>query len=578
MSRWLIPVAALFFLLSVAAGGARRPHLNVARYPAMPPSSSSDSPVKDGETLPPYDKIYTFDQFIDHNNPSLGTFKQRYCFSYEYYEKDGPIILSTREKLSLVNGYSGYVTNLTMNGVVAQTNKGAAVMIEHRFFGQSNPFGNLSEESFRVHILEQAIDDLVYFAKTAVLPMPEGGHVSANNTPWLLFGGSYSGALTSWTMTARPDVFWAGYASSAVVEAISYFWVFEAQIRPNRRHMPKNCSADVQRVIHHMDLTFIEGSQAEKDALKAQFGMSNVTHLDDVASALRIPLNYWQDLQPTTGPGSSFAMFCDALEVKNGVSAPAAGWGLEYALEAFGNYMKQFIAQNCVGTDVECLLTYFNTCLGTHDKDLAFWHDITLDNPTRSWLWFWSTVGYWQDGAPDAWPSIVTRLVTPAYDEVSRSDYFFPETFPTETSAKPKTSETNFKYQGWDTVAPRLFFANGERDPWRDATVSSDFTFRKSTPENPIAVSDAFHCSDMIIGHNIDSTVAGVQELAVKQFIEWVKEYKTHSASTAPASVTSATGSKSTGEDGMKPPLPNAWARPPPFKGLNQEHSQHLLG
>jgi hypothetical protein len=27
-------------------------------------------------------------------------------------------------------------------------------------------------------------------------------------------------------------------------------------------------------------------------------------------------------------------------------------------------------------------------------------------------------VGFWQDGAPDFWPSLVTRLITPQYDEV----------------------------------------------------------------------------------------------------------------------------------------------------------------
>ena len=120
-----------------------------------------------------------------------------------------------------IDNYSGYVTNATLNGVVAQATKGATVMIEHRFFGQSNPYPDLSEESFRVHTLEQAIDgeiffliyefiylvvinniDLVYFAKTVTLPMPGGDSVGADKAPWLLFGGSYSGALTSWVMNA----------------------------------------------------------------------------------------------------------------------------------------------------------------------------------------------------------------------------------------------------------------------------------------------------------------------------------------------------------------------------------------
>ena len=39
-----------------------------------------------GSTLPPLDTIYYFDQLIDHNDPSKGTFKQRYWHNYEFYE------------------------------------------------------------------------------------------------------------------------------------------------------------------------------------------------------------------------------------------------------------------------------------------------------------------------------------------------------------------------------------------------------------------------------------------------------------------------------------------------------------
>lgn len=46
----------------------------------------------------------------------------------------------------------------------------------------------------------------------------------------------------------------------------------------------------------------------------------------------------WQSLSPSSGPGAQFFDFCDALEVKNGVSASASGWGLDHALQAWGSY------------------------------------------------------------------------------------------------------------------------------------------------------------------------------------------------------------------------------------------------
>ena len=102
---------------------------------------------------------------------------------------------------------------------IAQQQHGCTVIIEHRFFGLSNPAQNLSTESLQVLTVQQAIDDLEYFAKTVTLPMPDGDKVGPGKAPWILVGRSYSGkpkyhssiqdhsfvypppgALVSWTM------------------------------------------------------------------------------------------------------------------------------------------------------------------------------------------------------------------------------------------------------------------------------------------------------------------------------------------------------------------------------------------
>jgi hypothetical protein len=95
-------------------------------------------------------------------------------------------------------GYTHYLTNRTINGLIAQQQNGSTVVLEHRFFGLSNPYPDLTVESFKVHNIEQAVEDFVYFAKHAILPMPGGDDVTPSTTPWILIGGSYSGALTSY--------------------------------------------------------------------------------------------------------------------------------------------------------------------------------------------------------------------------------------------------------------------------------------------------------------------------------------------------------------------------------------------
>lgn len=68
-----------------------RVHGNFPRRPSVPvvPIPSDAPPVtsRNGTQLPPYNTTYYFDQLIDHNNPGLGTFKQRFWHTYEWYER-----------------------------------------------------------------------------------------------------------------------------------------------------------------------------------------------------------------------------------------------------------------------------------------------------------------------------------------------------------------------------------------------------------------------------------------------------------------------------------------------------------
>ncbi len=82
---------------------------------------------------------------------------------------------------------------MTLNGQVAQQQNGSTIVLEHRFYGLSNPYNNLSVASLQVHTIQQAIDDLVFFAQNVKLPMPNGDNVTPDKAPWILIGGSYSG-------------------------------------------------------------------------------------------------------------------------------------------------------------------------------------------------------------------------------------------------------------------------------------------------------------------------------------------------------------------------------------------------
>ncbi|KAH7916581.1 peptidase S28 [Hygrophoropsis aurantiaca] len=514
MSPSWLSKSLLATLLSVTLANAAftRPWRGLPPLPKIP-VDVHPSVAPDGTALPPLTTVYQFSQLIDHNNKQLGTFQQRYWMNWEFYKTGGPIVLMTPGEAD-GDGYTAYLTNQTMPGMIAQQQNGATVILEHRFYGNSNPYNNLTSQSLAVHTVEQAVEDLAYFAKTVNLPMPGGDQVKPNQVPWVLAARSYAGALVSWTRLKHPDVFYAAYASSAVVEAITNFYDL---FTPIREYMPKNCSADVEAVIGYLDTMHASNNKTALQSLQTTFGLENLTHIEDFASALQANMIDWQLLTPTSA-GGMFYQFCDALEVKDGVKAPASGWGLAHAIQAWGNFWKTTYYSNyCGDSDAE-------SCLGTYDPNSSFYTDVSINNTWRSWFWIvCNQLGFLQDGPPAGQPAIVSRLIQPVYFERQCVD-MFPQKF--KTPPTPGVNAINKNYEGWNIKVDRVFFANGLRDHWRDATVSADGLHKANTTMQPIYLTDAFHGSDMIAANaKVDPSVLTVQKAGLAHMKTWLSTW-----------------------------------------------------
>ncbi|EGO02891.1 hypothetical protein SERLA73DRAFT_176339 [Serpula lacrymans var. lacrymans S7.3] len=487
---------------------------------SIPKISASKGPVYDrnGTLLPALDTVYYFNQLIDHNNPGLGTFQQRYWTTWQFYKSGGPIVLMTPGEAN-AEDYTGYLTTGAINGLIAQQENGATVLLEHRFFGFSNPRDNLASESLELLTIQQAIDDLAYFAENVDFLIPGGDQVKPHQAPWVLIGGSYSGALTSWTMVNKPGVFWAGYSSSGVVEAITDFYDY---FTPIRKYMPAGCAADVEAVIAYLDESDAHGNATALNDLKSAFGLTGLSHIDDFASALRTNLFDWQKYQPSKEiqHGALFSQFCDALENVTGVVAGPSGRGLDHAIIAWGAFWKNTYYKSICGQENA------DDCLGSHDPTFGYYSDTSVNNADRSWLWIvCNQVGFYQVGPPEGQPAIVSRILQPTYAERECVNYF-PQAF--SAPRPPTTQETNAKYGGWNLTVDRLFSANGLLDPWRGATMSADGVNKPTNVDlQPVYESNGFHCSDLVTEYgSIDPTIAKVQAAGLSYMKTWLSEWK----------------------------------------------------
>lgn len=110
-------------------------------------------------------------------------------------------------------------------------------VLEHRFYGASQPFDDWSLESFRYLSSEQAMADIAYFLASM--------NVDNEARQTIVVGGSYPGALSAWFRAKYPHMAIASWASSAVVQPIVDFWQYDEQVYASTKLSGDWCPAAI---------------------------------------------------------------------------------------------------------------------------------------------------------------------------------------------------------------------------------------------------------------------------------------------------------------------------------------------
>jgi hypothetical protein len=352
-----------------------------------------------------------------------------------------------------------------------------------------------------------------------------------------MMGGSYSGALSAYTASTQPGTYWAYWASSAPVQVIVDYWQYFV---PIQKGMAKNCSTDVSLVVDYMDSVILNGTESEIKSLKTMFGLQDLEHNDDFLSALQNGPWSWQSLD-FYSDDQTFFEFCDAVEnvFTNTSALPGAeGVGVEKALAGYAHWFtNNYLPGRCASYGyADWADNYSIACFDSYNASSPYFTDTSLANTIgRQWTWMICNqpMGFFQGGAPANRPSIVSHLLRPEY-WIRQCPLMFPPTDTTQVGITRGATEeqVNAHTKGWFNYSPRLLYVNGEFDPWREASVSSEFRPGgplQSSAKNPvIVVPGGFHTSDLLIGPSGDAN-AGVKA-AIEEGLcimrEWVAEFK----------------------------------------------------
>merc|ERR1711970_646493 len=145
-----------------------------------------------------------FDQVLDHFDATDGrSWNQRYWENLEFYQEGGPAFIMIGGEGEASPGWLHYGQWYKW----AEEVGAAMFLLEHRYYGKSQPVENMSTSNMVYLSSRQGLEDLGHF-------------ITAMNTKhsltgsWITFGGSYPGSLSAWMRLRFPHLVSGSVSSS----------------------------------------------------------------------------------------------------------------------------------------------------------------------------------------------------------------------------------------------------------------------------------------------------------------------------------------------------------------------------
>ncbi len=416
-----------------------------------------------------------FKQLIDHNDPAIGNFSQRYYIDETYGSTDdSPVFFYICGEAAC--------TKRALNGAIrhyAQKFHAKLVALEHRYYGESLPFNSLSTKDLRFLTTEAALDDLAYFQR----------HLKNKKNwtgKWVAFGGSYPGSLSAYYRLKFPYLVVGALASSAPVMAKEDFVEYDAHVT---QVAGLQCASQMREVISELEASLSDGTKWAQ--MKSLFEASAVTD----------PVDFLYLIADTGAAAVQYGMrdaFCTSLSAS---PTPLQGYA-EFAKKLYKDMHVNAVEMTAQGAMSE------NP------------HDYKEGLGMRQWYYqSCKEYGYWQNAHPNSALSTRSSLINLDYHHRVCQRLF-------GLTQSANTSELNntLYFPLMDILASNIYFTNGENDPWSTLSLAEKNGNAINSKLTYQLIQGAAHCDDLHSPSSLDSDALRAARTTMETLLTaWIK-------------------------------------------------------
>jgi len=440
---------------------------------------------------------FFFEQKVDHfDSTSQNTFAQLYyVVDRKFYKPGGPIFL-----YSLGEGAAtpDYLEHFGI-GRLAKATGGLFVVLEHRFYGTSQPSPFTVENLQKYHTVEQSLEDFAHFIRSANITGVNG---LTRDTKWIVAGCSYAGALAAWMRTKYPDLVFASLAGSAPVQITVDFFQYQDEVRIayDAATTTDKCGEDIVNIVSYIDNILDSGSKGDIARLYKDFGFKPNTDPNVFADTITTSL-------------SNAAQY-DHLVTPNRTQID------DYC--AIFSKAKTFIAK------FQAYVKLVNRALSELQErpEASPANKKQGGNDENSWTWQYCTqFGYFQIAPSNFSSSFYSKRLNRA-SQVEYCKEIFGPTIPIVNISLTERLKARLG-GGSGNTQDRIVWTNGQFDPWSRLSVTEPVVVGKGRErrqvDSPVyAIGGAGHCSESFVGGLNFPDVPKVQNRILGDLNRWL--------------------------------------------------------